>query len=78
LGLLYLILGDEAAAAEELRKIRPEARPLQRVVGFFDQLLGSRLSEVNDEIRARWVEEMKTELNLHVDMLLEELPVVEE
>jgi len=77
LGLLYLVRGDEAAAAAELRRIRPEARPLQRVVALFDQVLGSRLSEVNEGIRAARIEEMKAELDLTADMLLEELPAVE-
>ena len=77
LGLLYLILGDEAAAAVELRRIRPEARPLQRVVALFDAVLGSRLSEVNEGIRTARIEEMKAELDLTADMLLEELPAAE-
>jgi predicted protein tyrosine phosphatase len=77
LGLLHMIHGDEKAAAVELRRIRPEARPLQRVVGFFDEILGSNLSGVNDWIRAERIEDMKRELDLDADMLLEELPSVE-
>jgi len=36
------LLGDEEEAGKALRAIRPEARPLQRVVLLFDELLGSR------------------------------------
>lgn len=78
LGLLYLVRGDEEEAAAELRRIRPEARPLQRLVSLFDEVLGSRLAEVNEGIRAARIEEMKAELDLTADMLLEELPAVDE
>jgi len=77
LGLLYLQLGDEGEAGKALRSIRPEARPLQRVVRLFDDVLGSRLSEVNEGIRAARIEEMRVELDLHEDALLEELPAAE-
>ncbi len=78
LGLLYLIHGDEEEAGRELRRIRPIARPLQLVVGLFDEILGSRLSEVNDRIRAERIEEMKAELDLSADDLLEELEPFDE
>ncbi len=77
LGILFLIYGDEDKAARELRRIRPEARPLQRIVGFFDEILGSRLSAVNERIRAERIEEMKLELKLDPDMLLAELPAAD-
>jgi len=73
LGLLYLIRRDEEAAAE-LRHIRPEAKPLQLNVGLFDEVLGSRLTAVNEEIRAARIEEMRRELDLDPDTLPEELP----
>lgn len=78
LGLLYLIHGDEEEAGRELRRIRPIARPLQLVVGLFDEVLGSHLSEVNDRIRAERIEEMKAELDLSADEVLEELEPLED
>lgn len=74
LGLLYLIHGDEEAAARELLRIRPEARPLRSIVGYFDELLGSRLQAVNERITSERIAEMRREIGLDPDMLLEELP----
>ncbi|MBP7095095.1 MAG: hypothetical protein KBC36_03280 [Spirochaetia bacterium] len=77
LRLSFFDVDDEEAAGRALRSIRPEARPLQRVVRLFDDVLGSRLSEVNEGIRAARIEEMRIELDLREDALLEELPAAE-
>lgn len=74
LGLLFLIHGDEDEAGRELRRIRPEARPHQNLVRHFDADLDSSLQIVNDRIREERIAEMKIEIGLYADMLLEELP----
>lgn len=52
LGLLYLLTGSEAEAAFHLRRIRPDARPHRKIVGFFDEQLGCRLARVNEKLRS--------------------------
>ena len=52
LGLLYLLTGSEDEAAYHLKRIRPDARPHRKIVSFFDEQLGCRLSSVNEKIRA--------------------------
>jgi len=69
LGLLYLIHGDEARAAAELRRLRPIALPNRGLLRHFDALLGSRLAEASDGIRSARLAELKLEL----DDSLEEL-----
>ena len=44
------------------------------LVRHFDEVLGSKLAAVNDRIRDERIEEMRRELDLDTDMLLEELP----
>ncbi|NBB90316.1 MAG: hypothetical protein GVY23_03805 [Spirochaetes bacterium] len=78
LGYLYMITGSEGEAASTLMDIRPEARPHQGIVRWFDEELGSNLTAVNDELRAESIRKMREELDLTEDSLLEELPVVEE
>jgi predicted protein tyrosine phosphatase len=78
LGMLYLIHGSEGAAKDELRRIRPAAMPLKRIVGLFDDELGCNLTGVNDIIYAERLAEWKRELDLDGDMLLEELPPARE
>jgi predicted protein tyrosine phosphatase len=51
LGIIYSEEGDEKSALENLLKIRPEARPLNRIVEFWDVLLGSRLKAETDRYR---------------------------
>jgi predicted protein tyrosine phosphatase len=52
LGLLYLLTGSEEEAALHLRRIRPDARPHRKIVGFFDEQLGCRLAGVNEKLRS--------------------------
>jgi predicted protein tyrosine phosphatase len=78
IGFLYLITGSEEEAARILVRTRPQARPHQAIVRWFDEELGSNLTAVNDRIRAQCFRKMKEELDLTEDSLLEELPVVEE
>lgn len=52
LGLLYLLTGSEEEAALHLKRIRPDARPHRKIVSFFDEQLGCRLSRVNERLRA--------------------------
>jgi predicted protein tyrosine phosphatase len=78
LGFLYLITGSETQAKEYLQRIRPESIPLQLVVMYFDLELGCHLSLVNETIRKERIEAWKKELALEEDMLLEELPTVED
>ena len=51
LGLLYLLTGSEDEAAYHLKRIRPDARPHQKLVRFFDEQLGCRLAAVNAGLR---------------------------
>ena len=51
MGIIYSEEGDEKSALENLLKIRPEARPLNRIVEFWDVLLGSRLKAETDRYR---------------------------
>jgi len=62
LGVLYLLLGSEEAAAKALRRVRPTARPLTRIVELFDQVLGSHLSAINDKIRKDRLVALKREI----------------
>jgi predicted protein tyrosine phosphatase len=78
LGYIYLSTESEKLAKEYLQRIRPEAIPLQLIITYFDRLLGSNLSYVNDEIRRERIEAWKKELALEEDMLLEELPTIED
>ncbi len=52
LGLLYLMTGSEDEAAWHLKRLRPDARPHRKLVRFFDDQLGCRLSRVNEKLRA--------------------------
>lgn len=52
LGLLYLMTGSEDEAARHLKRIRPDARPHQKLVRFFDDQLGCRLAAVNEKLRS--------------------------
>ncbi|MBA7715417.1 hypothetical protein ES703_124461 [subsurface metagenome] len=78
LGFLYLMTGSENEAKERLQEIRPDAIPLQLIVVYFDLELGCNLSKVNDAIRKERIEAWKRELDLAEDMLLEELPSVDD
>ncbi len=78
LGLLYLVKGSEELAASALKKIRPEAGPHQRIVGYFDAELGSHLTEVNEQLRKERIEKLKEELNFSNDSGIEELKKAEE
>lgn len=61
LGLLYLMTGSEEEAARILKRARPDARPHRKIVRFFDEQLGCRLTAVNEKIRAQASEAMKEE-----------------
>ena len=78
LGLLFLITGSEMEAKKRLREIRPESMPLQLIVHHFDQQLGCKLSFLNEMIPRERIEEWTRELALEEDMLLEELPTVDD
>jgi predicted protein tyrosine phosphatase len=56
LGLLYLLSGSEDEAAYHLKRIRPDARPHQKLVRFFDEQLGCRLARVNERLRGESAE----------------------
>lgn len=77
LGLLYLETGSEEEAARQLKTIRPEAGPHQKIVRFFDKELGSNLAAVNEILRTERIEAWKRELNLDADDFLEELAEVD-
>lgn len=62
LGVLYLITGSEEAAAKALNRLRPDSRPHQTLVRFFDEELGSHLTRVNAEILRRSLESLRGEL----------------
>ncbi len=51
----------------------PRPMPHRAIVKYFDELLGCRLTPVNDAIRAEKLEKMRRELDLSADALLEEL-----
>jgi predicted protein tyrosine phosphatase len=63
LGLLYLELGDEAAAARHLVAQRPQAGPHPLILRFFDELLGSHLAEAGETIRKARFAEWRRVLN---------------
>jgi predicted protein tyrosine phosphatase len=58
LGVLYLMTGSEKEAGEILRRIRPEAWPHQKIVRYFDELLGCNLADVADTFRQAGLEEL--------------------
>lgn len=55
-GLLYLIHGDEIKAYENLKKIRPEARPHRQMVKWFDEILGSNLHYYANLIHKQFID----------------------
>jgi predicted protein tyrosine phosphatase len=69
LGLLYLMTGSEEEAARILKRARPDARPHQKIVKFFDEQLGCRLTAVNEKIRAQALEGIKNELRFPAGLL---------
>jgi predicted protein tyrosine phosphatase len=73
LALLFLLRGDEERAAEELRRIRPQAMPNLRLVRHFDALLGSRLIDAARNIYELRHEELISEFRENLDGSLEEL-----
>jgi predicted protein tyrosine phosphatase len=73
LGVLFLLSGDEEAAAKELVMIRPQARPLQRLIRLLDEELGSNLSRYNEIIRERRLITLQQEIDSMTDGSLEEL-----
>ncbi len=76
LGYLFLETGSEEEAGRILQDIRPEAGPHRKIVGWFDELLGSRLTEVADRLRAERFSRWRDELGMTADDDLEELPEV--
>jgi predicted protein tyrosine phosphatase len=77
LGVLFLLWGSEQSAGDMLRRIRPEAGPHQGIVRYFDELLGCRLAPVAAAIRNERLAEMRRELDLTEDALLEVLPAAD-
>jgi predicted protein tyrosine phosphatase len=79
LGLLYLVHGDEETALAKLLEIRPQARPLNRIVEFWDEVLGSNLKLHLDKMKEKWSTQQGIE---EVEYLssenIEELEPVEE
>ena len=74
LGYLYMLTGSERESADLLMTHRPQAGPHQKIVAWFDELLGSNLVAENERIRRERFERWKRELNLTEESLLEELP----
>ena len=64
LAFLYMMTGSEEQAKSRLQAIRPEAGPHQRLVLWFDQELGTHLSEVAAEMRQERFDRWKAELNM--------------
>ena len=64
LGLLYMITGSEEEAGQILARVRrdPLPVPLQRIVRYFDELLGCSLTPIAFELRNKWFDKEKREL----------------
>jgi predicted protein tyrosine phosphatase len=82
LGVLYMLRGDEQAAATELAGIRRHAMPLARIVGYFDSVLGSNLADQAETLRQAQLAELRKELMKAAfpdqdDDALDELPSAE-
>lgn len=80
-GIIYWILKDEEKTAQYLKKIRPEAGPLPRIVKMWDKVFESNLMAEIAILRAERFAEMKKWFFDEIengDALLEELEVIEE
>ena len=76
LGLLYLETGSEKEAGRLLADIRPQAGPHQKIVGWFDELLGSDLRSANAMLRDARLRRWREELGMPDPDDLEELPAL--
>lgn len=78
LGILFLLTQSEKKAAETLMRLKPDARPHQGLVKFFDEELSCSLSPFNDEIRRQTLDFLRRELSALADAGLNELSAVDE
>lgn len=75
--LIYLQLGDEHKAMEKLVRIHPLPLPNRRMIRIADQILGSDLSAVADQLWVRGERFLRDEISIDGDDYLEELPSIE-
>jgi len=81
LAVLYLLLGSEGKAVEQLLKVRPDPRPSPNttLLRHFDKILGSNLLPIGQRLQAEFQEQLRTELTeLFPEDGIEELPVVQD
>lgn len=72
LGLAYLMISDEEAAARLIMNIRPEAVPLPRVVSFWDRLLKTNLIGQAHIIREEHLKNMRINIMKAVEIYSED------
>jgi len=79
-GIIYMVLRDEASTMHYLRRIRPQALPLPRILRLWDEVLGSDLGSHGAMLRSETLDRMRKQLMEDLwgsDDQLEELPVAE-
>ena len=64
LGYLYMLTGSETEAKRILQEIRPEAGPHQKLIRWFDEELGTSLSEIAADMRQERLDRWKAELGM--------------
>jgi predicted protein tyrosine phosphatase len=77
LALLYLELGSEAAAAEELLRLKPLPMPNRRMVRLLDSILGSDLARDTERLWSRARDFLDGNTNINSDDYLDELESAE-
>ena len=75
--IIYLQLRDEHKTMEELVRVHPLPLPNRRIIRIADQLLGTDLSQVADQLRVRAERFLRDEISIDPDDYLDELPSVE-
>ncbi len=78
LGILHLMTQSEKKVAETLRRLKPDVRPHQGLVKFFDEELSCSLSPFNDEIHRQTLDSLRRELSAFANAGLDELSAVDE
>lgn len=73
LGVLFMKYQSETESKHILKRIRPEAGPHLGIVKSFDNLLGSKLITVTNELRYERLEELRIQLGIEIEAYLEEL-----
>lgn len=59
-----MLTGSETDAKRILQEIRPEAGPHQKLIRWFDEELGTSLSEIAADMRQERLDRWKAELGM--------------